>query len=130
MLLPYGVIGFFNGVVLIFVFDVYYGNKELLGALPTTAFDWFIILTIGVLTYIGPASLTIALQIESAGLLALIRKAFSIMFAYTFQITIFEVSQPITTDILVVIRDFRYTCNSLPNQILLTIVLCLAGNTK
>ena len=103
MLLPYGVIGFFNGVVLIFVFDVYYGNKELLGALPTTAFDWFIILTIGVLTYIGPASLTIALQIESAGLLALIRKAFSIMFAYTFQITIFEVSQPITTDILVVI---------------------------
>ena len=97
MLLTYGVIGFVNGVILILVFDVYYGSKEVMGALPSTPFDWFIILSIGVLTYIGPASLTIALQIESAGLLALIRKAFSIIFSYTFQITVFKVSHPIPT---------------------------------
>ena len=101
MLLTYGVIGFVNGMILILVFDVYYGSKEVMGALPSTPFDWFIILSIGVLTYIGPASLTIALQIESAGLLALIRKAFSIMFAYTFQITVFKVSHPITTYVVI-----------------------------
>jgi hypothetical protein len=41
VLLTYGVIGFVNGVILILVFDVYYGSKEVMGALPTTPFDWF-----------------------------------------------------------------------------------------
>ena len=92
VLLTYGVVGFINGVILMIVFDVYYGSKDLIEALPSTPFDWFIILSIGVLMYIGPATLTIALQIESAGLLALIRKAFSVAFSYAFQITVFKVS--------------------------------------
>ena len=102
VLLTYGVIGFINGVILICIFDVYYGSKEVMGALPSTSFDWFIILSIGVLTYIGPATLTIGLQIESAGLLALIRKAFAIVFAYTFQITVFKVSLHSTSSAIIV----------------------------
>ena len=98
VLLTQSIVGFVNGVILILVFDVYHGNKELMGGYPLTLFDWFIILSIGILTYIGPASLTIGLQIEAAGLLSLMRKAFAVIFAYTFQITIFKVSQKLRMD--------------------------------
>ena len=75
------------------IFDVYYGTGEVLGSFPTTVYEWLGIVGISLLTYIGPASLTIGLQIEMAGLLSLMRKAFAIIFSYTFQITLFGVSQ-------------------------------------
>ena len=64
-----------------------------MGSFPTSLYEWFIIVSIGILTYVGPASLTIGLQIEMAGLLSLMRKAFAIIFSYTFQITLFGVSK-------------------------------------
>ena len=74
------------------IFDVYYGTGEVMGSFPTSLYEWFVIISIGLLTYVGPASLTIGLQIEMAGLLSLMRKAFAIIFSYTFQITLFGVS--------------------------------------
>ena len=93
VLLTYSVIGFINCLVLLLVFDVYYGSENVLGAIPSTLHEWFIILVIGVLTYAGPASLTIGAQIEAAGLLSLMRKAFAIIFSYTFQVTLFQVNR-------------------------------------
>ena len=84
ILLTYGAIGFINGVILVLVFDVYYGTSEVMGSFPTSLYEWFVIMSIGLLTYVGPASLTIGLQIEMAGLLSLMRKAFAIIFSYTF----------------------------------------------
>ena len=93
VLLTYSVIGFINCVVLLLVFDVYYGSENVLGAIPSTLHEWLIILVIGFLTYLGPASLTIGAQIEAAGLLSLMRKAFAIIFSYTFQVTLFQVNR-------------------------------------
>ena len=92
ILLTYGAVGFINGVILVLIFDVYYGTSEVMGSFPTSLYEWFVIMSIGLLTYVGPASLTIGLQIEMAGLLSLMRKAFAIIFSYTFQITLFGVS--------------------------------------
>lgn len=92
VLVNFCIVGFVNGIILILVFDVYYGNKEIMGGFPTTILDWLIVMSIGALGFIGQATLTIGLQIEAAGLLSLMRKAFSLIFNYTFQVTLFKVN--------------------------------------
>ena len=83
-----------------------------MGGFPTTILDWLIVMSIGVLGFIGQATLTIGLQIEAAGLLSLMRKAFSLIFNYTFQVTLFKVNRASIYKInIVIIRILPYTNN-------------------
>ena len=61
------------------------------GGFPDNVYDWLICIAIGVLSYAGQFALTVSLQVEAAGIATLIRKAFDIIFAYLFQIVIFQV---------------------------------------
>ena len=61
------------------------------GGFPDNVHDWLICIAIGVLSYAGQFALTVSLQVEAAGIATLIRKAFDIIFAYLFQIVIFQV---------------------------------------
>ena len=63
------------------------------GGFPDNVYDWLICVAIGVLSYAGQFALTVSLQVEAAGIATLIRKAFDIIFAYLFQIVIFQVRQ-------------------------------------
>ena len=66
------------------------------GGFPDSLYDWLICIAIGILSYAGQFALTVSLQVEAAGIATLIRKAFDIIFAYLFQIVIFQVKHLIT----------------------------------
>ena len=85
------VVGLINGIILIIIFHVYFQSTEVIGELPNTNLKWLIVVSIGLLSFIGQASLTIGLQIEAAGLLSMMRKAFQLIFAYSWQIALFKV---------------------------------------
>ena len=79
-----------------------------MGGFPTTAFEWLIVVSIGLLGFIGQATLTIGLQIEAAGLLSLMRKAFALIFNYTFQITLFKVNHTPINKITKLLKSKKY----------------------
>ena len=91
VLLNFCIIGLINSVILTLVFHVYYDSNEAIGGLPNNISEWLIVAAIGLLSFVGQASLTISLQIEAAGIISLIRKAFALIFAYTFQVALFQV---------------------------------------
>ena len=66
-------------------------STEIDGGFPDNIHDWLICISIGILSYAGQFALTVSLQVEAAGIATLIRKAFDIIFAYLFQIVIFQV---------------------------------------
>ena len=73
------------------IFDVAMESTEIDGGFPDSIHDWLICISIGILSYAGQFALTVSLQVEAAGIATLIRKAFDIIFAYLFQIVIFQV---------------------------------------
>ena len=73
------------------IFDVAIDSTDVDGGFPGSVYDWLICITIGILSYAGQFALTVSLQVEAAGIATLIRKAFDIIFAYLFQIVIFQV---------------------------------------
>ena len=48
-------------------------------------------LAIGLMSFLGQLMLTLSLQVEEAGKVSIIRKSGDILFAFAFQIIIFEV---------------------------------------
>ena len=91
VLVNYSIIGFLAGLILTLVFDVYLESSDIKGGLPTSVYDWLLLISIGVLSYAGQFALTVSLQVEAAGVAALFRKAFDIIFSYLFQIIVFKV---------------------------------------
>ena len=91
VLFNFSIVGFLDALILTMVFDVALVSDEIKGGIPTNPYDWFLCVAIGVLSYAGQFALTVSLQVEAAGIATLMRKAFDIIFAYLFQITIFEV---------------------------------------
>ena len=91
VLFNFSIVGFLDAFILTMVFDVALVSDEIKGGIPTNPYDWLLCVAIGVLSYAGQFALTVSLQVEAAGIATLMRKAFDIIFAYLFQITIFEV---------------------------------------
>ena len=91
MLFNFSIVGLADGLILTIIFDVALDSSDVKGGLPTNAYDWLACVAIGVLSYAGQFALTVSLQVEAAGIATLMRKAFDIIFAYLFQITLFEV---------------------------------------
>ena len=91
VLFNFSIVGFLDAFILTMVFDVALVSDEIKDGIPTNPYDWLLCVAIGVLSYAGQFALTVSLQVEAAGIATLMRKAFDIIFAYLFQITIFEV---------------------------------------
>ena len=64
--------------------------SEVKQVIPTNAYDWLACVAIGVLSYASQFAITVSYQMEAAGIATLMRKAFKIIFAYLFQITLFK----------------------------------------
>ena len=60
--------------------------------LPESKLDRFYIVLVGVLSFIAQIGLVVSAQFESAATVALLRKAFDVIFAFIFQIVFFHVS--------------------------------------
>ena len=89
----FGTIGLLISFILTMIFDVAMESTEMDGGFPDNIHDWLICISIGILSYAGQFALTVSLQVEAAGIATLIRKAFDIIFAYLFQIVIFQVGK-------------------------------------
>ena len=59
--------------------------------LPESIIGWILLTAVGGLSFIGQITLTTACKIENAGLVALVRKAFDIVFSFLVQILVFGV---------------------------------------
>ena len=59
--------------------------------MPKTVTGWILLTAVGVLSFIGQIMLTTACKIENAGIVALVRKAFDIVFSFLVQILVFGV---------------------------------------
>ena len=92
MVANFSVIGLTVCLILTIIFDVCYKSDIFKGGLPTNTYDWLLLVVIGLLSYGGQVALTVSLQIEAAGIISLMRKAFDIIFAYAFQVALFDVS--------------------------------------
>ena len=91
VLMHFGVVSSVGGIILVLVFDVYNADLQFTGSFPTTLYECLILVSIGFLSFMGQLTLTVGMQIEAAGLITLMRKAFALIFAYTFQVTLFKV---------------------------------------
>ena len=90
MLFNFSIVGLTDGLILTIIFDVALDSSDVKGGLPTNAYDWLACVAIGVLSYASQFAITVSYQMEAAGIATLMRKAFKIIFAYLFQITLFK----------------------------------------
>ena len=68
------------------------------GCVPQCGHDRAMMVLIGLLAFIGQFMLTVSLQVEEAGKVSIIRKSADILFAFAFQILLFQVSVECQTD--------------------------------
>ena len=80
----FGVFGFFECLVALLLF----GET----CLPASGLERFNVVLIGCLSFFAQIGLVVSAQFESAANVALLRKAFDVIFAFIFQILFFHVS--------------------------------------
>ncbi len=84
MLLTFGMFG----VVESFLCAIFLGSPHI----PSDSVDLTMMLTIGLVSFMAQFGLTVASQLENAGTVGMLRKAFDMIFAFLLQIVIFMVS--------------------------------------
>ena len=71
---------------------LYYSRvQDITQVIPETAMGWILLIGVGFLSFICQVLLTAASKIETASVVALLRTAFSIIFAFALQVVIFKV---------------------------------------
>jgi len=78
----FGLVGTVESAVFMFAL----GN----GCVPQCGLDRYLMVAVGLLSFLAQILLTISLQLEEAGKISVMRKAGDILFAFLFQITIFH----------------------------------------
>ena len=84
----FGSIGFLECLIAVLIFSPL--------CLPESNMDKFSLFIVGVLSFFAQIGLTLSAHFENAGTVALLRKAFDVIFAFVFQILFFQVNTVFT----------------------------------
>ena len=79
----FGGLGFVECLICVLIFSPL--------CLPESPFDQLYIILIGIFSFIAQIGLVVSSQLESASTVAILRKAFDVIFAFIFQISFFQV---------------------------------------
>ena len=79
----FGGLGFVECLICVLIFSPL--------CLPDSSFDQVNIILIGIFSFVAQIGLVVSSQLESASTVAILRKAFDVIFAFIFQISFFQV---------------------------------------